>query len=227
MMNGVGTSEKLRFDLALSNLQTISNAQRFYLSALLVYLCLVWGWAFVGGGEAVTLQLLGIGMKTSGVWKITPLIATLLTLALVGSLNAAGPAWTELREAYRATGLEAPSCNPVFFNVDTHKNIFDYFAFLSLRPEASIAEELRGEASNQPRPRFRFRHFLYSGLFIASIYTTYQAIRAPYGPGEIIHYVRFHIYGWACLGFQVAYSVRPIYRAICRFFGWRTEFVYN
>jgi len=32
------------FDLAYENFQSISRAQRFYLSFLLVYLSVVWGW---------------------------------------------------------------------------------------------------------------------------------------------------------------------------------------
>ena len=218
---------RLRFELAHSNLQSISSAQRFYLSALLVYLCLVWGWFFVGGGEAVTIQLLGVGLKTSGVWKITPLVTTLLTLALIGSINAAGPAWAQLRMAFRDCGLIAPRCEPIFYDLDTHKNIFDYFAFLRVKPEGSITGAADIDGLEQRRRRFALRHFLYPTLFIASIYTTYKSMTEPFGVDNISHPPMFLIYGWTCFGIQCLYALRPIYRAICRFLGVRTAFVYE
>lgn len=229
-MDDVGDTRRLRFDLALSNLQSISAAQRFYLSALLVYLCLVWGWFFAGGGQAgqpVTVQLLGISLQTAGVWKITPLVTTFLSLALIGSITAAGPAWAELRNAFGDLGLQAPQCDPVFYNLDTHKNIFDYFSFLRLRPEGSSADAGDIDSLEQRKKRFNLRHFLYPALFLVSIYTTYRAVREPSAFAGIIHHRLFWLYRWGLLGMQIAYCVRPIYRAFCRFAGVRTKFVYD
>lgn len=172
--------KRLRFELAHANLLSISKAQHFYLSALLVYLCLVWAWFFVGGGEAVTVQILGVGLRTDGVWKMTPFVTTLLSLALIGSINAAGPAWIALRAAFEDCGLTAPRCEPIFYDLDTHKNIFDYFAFLRIWPEGSLGNV---EDMDRRRP-FGLRHFLYPALFVAGIYTTYRAVREPFGGGD-------------------------------------------
>jgi hypothetical protein len=52
------TSLKL-FDPAYENFQSVSRAQRFYLSFLLVYLSVVWGWYFAPQGRALHPLLLG------------------------------------------------------------------------------------------------------------------------------------------------------------------------
>ena len=215
--------DRIRFELAHANLLSITNAQRFYLSTLLVFLCLVWGWVFVGEGEAVTIQLLGVGLKTGGVWKITPLVTTLLSLALIGSINAAGPAWMELKRAFAKCGITAPRSDPIFYDLDTHKNIFDYLAFLRIRPERNL-----GDIKDlDRRRRFGFRHFLYPSLFLASIYTAYRAVQEPFAAGNKSSHAGFVIYGWLCVGLQCLYALRPVYRAVCRFLGIRTNFVYD
>jgi hypothetical protein len=215
--NTVDTGAKLAFDLAYSNLQSISRAQRLYLTALLLYLCLVWGWFFVGNREAVSLQLLGVMLRTEGFWTITPLVTTLLTLALIGSINAAGPVWKRLREAFSKVGIPAPECSVVFYQLDTDKNIFDYFTFLKLHPEKLPREERRA--------RFDLWHFLYPSLFAASIYTNYRAWMEAYGIGEAWHHLGFQTYALVCLFLQTAYAVRPFYRATCRFLGIRIHLV--
>ncbi len=217
MANSDDSSSWKLFELAYENLQSISKAQRFYLSLLLVYLCAVWGWYFVGGGEAVTIQVVGITLKTGGLWIITPAVTTLLALALIGAVNAAGPAWKRLQKAAAQTSLPELRRGLVFYQLDTHKNIFDYFTFLRIHPEEVPREE--------PRPRFDVRHFLYPLLFAASIWTTWTAITKVYDLGELFHHQRFLVYGASCLLFQGAYSIRPWYRAICRFLGVRLQFV--
>jgi len=212
-------SNRVAFDLAHANLQSITRAQRFYLSSLLVYLCLVWGWFFVGSGETVTIQMLGATIKTSGFWKITPLVTTLLTLGLIGSINAAGPAWRRLRETLWYLGIASSEPRVVFHQLDTHKNIFDYFTYLRLHPEKP--------AQGMRSARFDFRHFLYPSLYAASIYTTYRATREAFTFGDRWLHSGFQIYALVCLGFQIAYSVRPFWRAFCRFLGLRTDKVYE
>jgi hypothetical protein len=212
------------FDLAYQNLQSISRAQRFYLSALLVYLCAVWGWYFVGGGDSVTIQVLGITLKAGGLWVITPAVTTLLTLALIGSVNAAGPSWQRLREsiAHEPT-LSHLRSGLVFYEVDTNKNIFDYFSFLRIHPEQPPNQD--------PRRRFETRHFLYPLLYAASIWTTWTAISKTYvladSSRELLHPNIFLAIGLACILFQGIFAVRPWYRAACRFVGVRTNHVYE
>ena len=79
---------KLRFDLANANLQSISRAQGLYLTTLLIYICFVWAMYLTKSGEAITLHLAWLELKMDGVWKITPFITMVLTLAVVGTINA-------------------------------------------------------------------------------------------------------------------------------------------
>src|SRR5712671_4256268 len=87
---------KLRFELANANFQSVSRAQGLYLTALLVFLCLVWAMFL---GEANTLPLEGVEFKMDAVWKITPFVTMVLTLAVVGTLNAALSAYADLKDA--------------------------------------------------------------------------------------------------------------------------------
>ncbi len=89
---------KLSFDLANANLQSIGRAQGLYVSALLTYICLVWGIFFVGSNE-VSIHLGWVDLKVDGVWRITPFVLMVLTLAYIGTVTAATPAYTYLREA--------------------------------------------------------------------------------------------------------------------------------
>ncbi|MDE3136030.1 MAG: hypothetical protein KGL59_05625 [Acidobacteriota bacterium] len=215
--------KRLRFDLADRNLQSVSRAQHFYLSALLVYLCLVWGWFFVGSGQAVTVDLFGLGLKTAGVWKITPLVTMLLTLALAGSVNAFAPALEELNAAREELGVGGEAG---IFYVDSHKNVFDYFARLQLWPEGATrkpAEDSTGSKSL----RLRLHHLWYPALFVASAYTSYHAVFAPLALGGVVNRTAYLFYGLVCFGIQVTCSVRPVYRWLCRFLGVRTDRVYG
>jgi len=224
MANSEQSSPGKPFDLAYQNVQSISKAQRFYLSALLVYLCAVWGWYFVGGRENVSLEVVGITLKTGGLWVITPALTTLLTLALIGSVNAAGPAWVRLKQATAGDSILSDlRCGLVFYEIDTHKNVFDYFTFLRVHPERPPNQD--------PRRPFEPRHFLYPLLYAASIWTTWTAISKTYvaadSSGELGRPTRFLVYGVICLFLQAIFAVRPWYRAICRFLGIRAEYVYE
>src|SRR5947209_4143583 len=207
------------FDLAHQNLLSISKAQRFYLSALLVYLCIVWGWYLVAAKEALSIQIFGITLKTDGLWVMTPGITTALSLALIGAVNAAGPAWERLRKQAELLGVGWLSCAVTFYQLDTHKNLFDYLTYLRLHPEKPPSEE--------PGRRFYLWHFLYPSLYAWSIYTSYTAVVEVWGFKGVIHHRGALLYGGACLVLQAAYSIRPWWRAVCRFLGVRTQFVYG
>jgi hypothetical protein len=65
------------------------------------------------------------------VWKITPFITIVLTLAIAGTLNAAMLAYAELQEASsKLFGAERES----LFRVDTYKNAVEYLALLQIIP---------------------------------------------------------------------------------------------
>ncbi len=203
------------FDLHYANYQSISKAQKVHLTTLMGYLSLVWGWHVVAGGVDVTIQMLGLVLQASGFWAVTPAVVALFSLGLIGSMNAAGPAKEKLETALKRVGIET-GVGKVFvlYELDTHKNIFDYFTFLRLHPERKHSDRLWH--------RFEFRHFLYSGLLAWGIYTTYYARQQP--SLSETHALRW--YANICLGLQVAFWVRPFWRSICRFLGVRKEIVY-
>ncbi len=204
------------FDLHRANSQSISRAQKVHLTILLAYLCLVWGWHFTADDTDVTIQMLGITLQESGFWTITPFVVTLFSLALIGSINAAGPAKEKLELALKRLGQElSPGKEFVPYDLDTHKNIFDYFTFLRLHPERKHFEGRLG--------RLELRHFLYPGLLLWGICTTYYTMELPFLFEKKSEIVAFQLYASACLFLQGAFSVRPLWKAICRFLGTRKE----
>ncbi len=206
-------------DLAHQNLQSISKAQRFYLSTLLVSLCVVWGWYFAAAKEALSIQIFGITLKTGGLWVMTPGVTTALSLALIGAVNAAGSAWGRLRQQAEHLGVGWLKSGVTFYQLDTHKNLFDYLTYLRLHPEKPSSED--------PRRRFYLWHFLYPSLYAWSIYTSYKAVVEVWGLKGLIHHRAALLYGGGCLVLQAAYSIRPWWRATCRFLGVRTQAVYD
>lgn len=119
---------KLRFELANANLQSVSRAQGIYLTTLLIYICYVWAMYLTQAG---TLQLSLLQLKIDAVWKVTPFITMVLTLAVVGTLNATIHAYGELKAA--GTDLFGSPVGTLF-QVDTHKNVIDYLALLQILP---------------------------------------------------------------------------------------------
>jgi len=71
---------RLKFELANENMQSISRAQGLYVTALLAYTCLVWTVFFVGTSD-VSIHLGWIDLKVSGIWRITPFVLLVLSLA--------------------------------------------------------------------------------------------------------------------------------------------------
>ena len=94
------------FDLHYANLQAIGKAQKVHLTTLMVYLGVVWGWYIIGEGTSVIIQMLGLAIKAKGFWVATPLIVTFFSLALIGSVNAAGPARKKIDAALEKLGME-------------------------------------------------------------------------------------------------------------------------
>jgi hypothetical protein len=196
------------FDLHYANLQSIGKAQKVHLTTLMVYLGVVWGWYIVGEGTSVTIQMLGLAIKAKGFWVSTPLIVTFFSLALIGSVNAAGPTRKKLDATLKKLGMEKEF---EFYDLDMHKNVLDYFTYLRLRPEKTMSE-----VGHQ---RFRIRHFLYVTPVLIGIYTTWFAMRRPELSG--VHW--FWLYAGSCLILQIACCVRPFWRALCRFLGIRRD----
>jgi hypothetical protein len=211
---------KLRFELANANLQSIGRAQGLYVTALLTYICIVWGLFFVGSNE-VSVHLGWVDLKVDGVWRITPFVLLVLTLAYIGTVTAGTPAFAHLRETEKELfGSQDQS----FFGFDTHKNIVDYLALLQLWPKGETRKPT-DDCGTESVSR-RLHHLILPALFLWSAFTSYWAIHelAKLGP---LHRAAL-IFGRCCLGLQVAYSLRPLRRYLWRFFGAkRTSDVYN
>jgi hypothetical protein len=204
------------FELHRANIQSISKAQKVHLTTLLAFLCLLWGWHFTAEGKDVTIQMLGITVPASGFWSITPFVVALFSLALIGSINAAGPAREKLGRALSKMGQKLGVEHEfVYYDLDVHKNIFDYFTFLRLHPEKKHFEARR--------KNLELRHFLYPGLLVWGIYTTYYAMELPFLFETRSEIIAFQLYASVCLFFQSAFSVRPLWRGTCRFLGIRKE----
>ncbi len=211
---------KLRFELANANLQSIGRAQGLYVTALLTYICLVWGLFFVGSNE-VSVHLGWVDLKVDGVWRITPFVLLVLTLAYIGTVTAATPAFANLRKAERELfGSQDQS----FFGFDTHKNVLDYLALLQVWP---WGETRKPTDDTVAKPiRRRLPHLILPALFLGSAFTSYWAVH-KLSQLRSSHRAAL-IFGWCCFGLQVVYSVRPTGRTLGRFFGAkRTSDVYN
>jgi hypothetical protein len=210
---------KLRFELANTNLQSVSRAQGIYLTALLIYICFVWAMYLTRSGEALTLHLAWLELKMDGVWKITPFITMVLTLAVVGTLNATVLAYAEVNDAGKALfGSRFES----LFEVDTHKNVIDYLALLQILPWGKTRKQ---DESARQLILVRLRHLIFPVLFLLSLGTSGWAVyQASYGPRPRV----FMVIGGICFGLQAVFSIRPMYRWLGRLFGAkRTDDVYN
>lgn len=199
-------SEKLLFDLQLANFLAIGKTQKNLLIVLMSYLGLIWVYASRSSGE-ISIQLLGVSLRAGGFWPVAPAALTVLSLALVGAINAAAPAWRALQETSKALDLDLE-----FYDFDIQKNLLDYLTFLTLRPEQPL------EARNRER-RFSLTHFLYPSVLIGTLYTTFYSIRQlPRTPVWILYVA-------GCMAVQVAFSQRIYWRAICRFLRIRQHIV--
>ena len=200
---------RLRFELANANMQSIGQAQAKYVTALLTYVCLVWG-LFILGGSGMKIDLGSMTLDQEGVWKITPFVTLVLTLAYIGSVTAAMPAFAELQDAVKDLfGTRSFS----MFALDTHKNIVDYLARLQLQPYTKTRTSADDAESKQWWRRFH--HLILPAIFIGSAITSYTAIRRLTEPASLVVLAL----SWAFFGVQVLYSARPMLRNVWRFFG--------
>lgn len=199
-------SDKLLFDLQLANFLAIGKTQKNLLIVLMSYLGLTWVYASRSSGE-ISIQLLGVSVRAGGFWPVAPAALTVLSLALVGAINAAAPAWRALEKTSKSLNLHLE-----FYDFDIQKNLLDYLTFLTLRPEQHLEER------NRVR-RFSFTHFLYPSVLVGTLYTTFYSTRQL--PGTPIWV--FYVVG--CISVQVAFSLRIYWRAICRFFRIRQHIV--
>lgn len=198
-------------ELLSASLQSVAKAQKFYVHTLLLYLFLVWGWQSISATGEVTIQLLGSSMRATGLWPITPLVITVLVLALVGSMNAISPVWGRLTETLQEAGKEL-----YWTDLDTNKNVLDYFAFLKIDPEKPVQPKLPVPKSEQFR-RFKLGGLLYPLLIGWGLFTTFHALgMLPRTPVHVVYVL-------GCFGLQLLFTIRVFWKALCRFVGIRVE----
>src|SRR5713226_7410971 len=193
-----GDDNRRSFELQLANFQSIGKTQKNLLIVLISYLGLVWVYPSSPGGE-VNIQILGVGLRPAGFWPVTPAVLTVLSLGLIGAINALAPVWAGLRKTSETLKLPLE-----FYDFDTQKNLLDYLTFLTLHPEKRLE-------TRDPKRRFSLGHFLYPLVLLGALYTTYYSLR------RLPKTCFYEAYVITCLFVQAAFSVRIFWRAICRF----------
>lgn len=84
------------FDIYRSSLAAAGKSQARFVTTLLAFLALLWGWHFMRP-SGLTVQILGVALIPAGLWTISPAVLSLLVLSLIGSMNIMGPIWKRLR----------------------------------------------------------------------------------------------------------------------------------
>ena len=141
-------------------------------------MCFVWATYLTRSGEALTLHLAWLELRMDAVWKITPFVTMVLTLAVAGTLNATVLAYAETNDAGKALfGSQFKS----LFEVDTHKNVIDYLALLQILPWGKTRKP--NESARQPL-LIRLRHLIMPVLFMLSLLTSYWAEYQAFYQGE-------------------------------------------
>ncbi len=197
-------NNKCSFDIQLANFQSVSRTQKNLLIVLMSYLGLVWVYASSPTGE-LSIQILGVSLRAAGFWPVTPTVLTVLSLGLVGAINALEPVWAGLRST--AATLELPLD---FYDFDIQKNLLDYFTFLTLHLERRLE-------TRDPKRRFALGHFLYPSTLLGALYTTFYSLHQM--PRTRLH----EVYVVVCMLAQIAFSARIYWRAIRRFLRIREE----
>jgi len=88
----------------MKSVAAVGKAQGRYVSILLGFMALLWGWHFMRP-EGLALQFSGISIQPSGLWTIAPAFLTTVSLALIGTMNAMGPVWKRFSNQVSLLGL--------------------------------------------------------------------------------------------------------------------------
>jgi hypothetical protein len=182
------------------------RSQARFVTALLGFLALVWGWHFMRP-TGLAIQVLGVTLVPTGLWTISPAVLTVLVLSLIGSMNIMGPIWKRLRDC-------ADRLGQVFFwtDLDPNKTLIDFFTYLTIWPEGMV-EPVTAPKEDE---RYRFAVFSYPAVTLLATMTTGMS-DYPCAP------FRYRVYVYACVVVQGLFSFRIWYRAVCRFFLVRRE----
>jgi hypothetical protein len=204
------SDEKLRqFDILLKNFQSISKAQTFYVNSLVAFLSLVWVVEILHKAGGINISVLGASVEIAGLWHVVPLVAAILVLSLAGSVNLIDHAWRRLNLCL----VEICEEDDFFFpELDPHKNILDYLAFLTWRLKMPILPDTTAAARGR-RTSWRISSLLYPALIFLSIETTYASlIHLPWQWQSFVY-----VFGSVVL--QTISTLPFIWRKFCIFFG--------
>ncbi len=194
------------FEIHKGSIQSVGRSQGRYVTGLLGFLALLWGWHFMKP-EELTIQLLGVTLRASGLWVIAPAVLTILSLGLIGSMNIMGVIWKRFAKVTQALEQEV-----WWTDIDTHKSLFDYFFFLTPRLERPVEPDKPPKKGRQ----FDFTVFSYPVLLLGATVTT---LHSDYEGSSLV--VQVYVYG--CAGLQMLFSARIWWQAVCRFLGVRKE----
>ena len=202
--------KRLKFEFATANLQSISSAQGKYVTALLVYLCFVWAVFVTGSNQTVRLSILGFELNTGGIWSITPFVTMVLTLAVIGSLNAASSAFKEVQKTQEQLLGEVDDIS--FFCIDTHKNIVDYLGLLQI---SGIRTRKQLKLDESVPFWLRLHNLIFPSIFLLSLFTSGWGIyKLSFDPKS--H--PFVLVGGVCIVIQSIFTIRPLIRMVGRVF---------
>jgi hypothetical protein len=195
----------LIFELRKESLAAVAKSQTRYLNALLIFLAVLWWQHFsteASPDGTTHIEVLGLTLGRAGLWMITPAVLTVLSFALIGTLNASGPLWARI-------GRVSDRLKIKFFwpDLDTQRNVIDYAVLLRVWPEGP-AEPV--DPPKDPSMKGRLSVFSYPAVLVGAAATT---LFADY-PGSTSA-AKVYIYG--CFAAQALFGFRPWYRAVCRF----------
>lgn len=203
------TREELwrKFDFLRQSLVSAGKSQSRFVAGLLSYLAVLWGLNYTKL-RGVKLTILGVEVDSDALWMISPAVLTVLVLALIGSMNIMGPIWKRLRNCCAELGID------VFWtDVDSNKNLIDYFNHLKLSPEGPVEPV---DIPSSDANKHRIGVFSYQ---VVITFATVTTILADYQGASCLY--RIYVYGCALV--QVLFSFRTWYRAVCRFLGVRRD----
>jgi hypothetical protein len=198
-----------RFDILLANFQAIGRSQSRFVNALALFLCTVWVVELLRSSGEIAISVLGATIQIRGLWHVVPLVCGILCLGLVGTINIIHHAWRRL-DLYLLESFSKPEF--FFTELDSNKNILDYFAFLTLSFRKPVLPDTTEEAPAIEQ-RWSPLVLLYPALVLVSVFTTFFSLRRiETSPGSISYVL---ISG----GLQALFSLPFVWRKACLFTG--------
>jgi hypothetical protein len=198
-----------KFDLLLAHFQAIGKSQSFFVNTLSTFLIAVWAIDLLHHAGGITIQMLGASIQIDGLWEIVPLVAGVLSLGLIGSINLILPAWRRLD-----LHLTEFFSNSSFFftEFDPHRNILDYIAYLTLSLTKPVLPEV-AVGLDEGKQKWAPSGLLYPALILFSIFTTSFTLRRVGVRWASVLYV------FSSTIAQAVFCLPFVWRKVCLFTG--------